>query len=138
MKTKLIFALLAGAATYFILGWLIFGIALQGFYEANMTHYDGLMKTSSPMWGYVVGSFLQAGVLTYFFSLAGIRTFGKGLISAMIIIVMISTTYDLYYYTGMNLFTGQILVVDVIANTVMGGLVGGVVALVLGMGKKEQ
>jgi hypothetical protein len=137
MKTKPILAVLAGGATAFILGWLIFGMALMGFYENNITHYEGLMKTAPPMWGYVVGSFLQAGLLTYILSLAGINTFGKGFLSALIVTFLISAIYDLYFYNGMNLYSGPVLVVDVIVNTLMGGLIGGVVALVLGSGKKE-
>jgi hypothetical protein len=40
-------------------------------------------------------------------------------------------------YGGMNLFSSTLVIVDIIANTVLGGLAGGVARLILGLGKKE-
>jgi hypothetical protein len=137
MNTKPILAVLASGVTGFFLGWLIFGIALAGFYEANMTHYDGLMKDPPEMWGFIVGN-LSLGILyTYVFHyLAGIKSFGKGFVSGVIITFLVAVTYDVYFYAGMNLYTGTGLVVDVLANTLLGGLMAGVAGLVLGLGKK--
>jgi hypothetical protein len=138
MKTKPILAALASATTGFFGGWLIFGMALAGFYEANMTHYDGLMKEPPEMWGFIVGN-LSIGVLfTYIFHyLSNVSSFGKGFIAALIITFFVSVTYDVYWYSGMNLYSGTVIVVDVIANSLLGGLMGGVAALVLGSGKKD-
>jgi hypothetical protein len=137
MKAKPILGVLASAATGFFLGWVIFGMALAGFYEANMTHYDGLMKDPPEMWGFIVGNLSIGGLYTYiFYHLVGINTFVKGFISALIIAFLVTLSFDVYFYGGMNLFTLQVLVVDVIVNALLGGLMGGVAALVLGTGKK--
>ncbi len=138
MNTKPILAALASAVTGFFLGWLIFGFALAGFYEANMTHYDGLMKDPPEMWGFVVGNLSIGALFTYIFhSLSGIKSFGKGFLAAMIITFLVTLSYDSYFYGGMNLYSGQVLVVDIFANALLGGMMGGVAALVLGIGKKD-
>jgi hypothetical protein len=96
-----------------------------------------LMKDPPEMWGFVVGNLALAALFTYVFhSLAGINTFAKGFISALVMTFLVSLTYDVYFYCGMNLYSGLVLVIDIIANSLLGALMGGVAALVLGMGKK--
>ena len=41
---KLVFATLAGAITSFLLGYLLYGIALAGFFEANMGSATGVTR----------------------------------------------------------------------------------------------
>lgn len=137
MTLKPILAVLAAAATGFLLGWLIFGLGLAGYYESNMTVYDGLMKEPS-MWVYIGGNLAWGILFVYIFHmLASVTTFGKGIVAGLIITFLITLGFDLYMFGGMNLFPFQVMIVDILANTVLGGLMAGVAALVLGTGKKE-
>ncbi|MBK7856274.1 MAG: hypothetical protein IPJ79_16525 [Bacteroidetes bacterium] len=43
MNKKVIAAAIAGAITTFMLGWLIYGMLLMDFMEANTVKYEGLM-----------------------------------------------------------------------------------------------
>jgi hypothetical protein len=45
--------------------------------------------------------------------------------------------FNMSMYGYMNLMTFQIIIVDIIANTILGGLVGGIAGLILGMGEKK-
>ena len=49
MNTKLLVAVLAGGVTAFLLGWLLFGMLLMGYYESHMIPYEGLMKGEADM-----------------------------------------------------------------------------------------
>ena len=49
MNTKVLLAGLAGAIAAFLLGWVLFGMFLMGYYEAHMIHYEGLMKGEGEM-----------------------------------------------------------------------------------------
>ena len=56
----------------------------------------------------------------------------------VVITFLVTLTFDLYFFSGMNLFPFQVMIVDIIANTVIGSLMAGVAALVLGSGAKKQ
>ncbi len=138
MKTKVILAVLATTVTGFFLGWLIFGYALADFYKTNTTFYQGLMKDPPSFLGLIGGSLSFGVLIVYIFDRwAKIGTFLNGLIAGLFIYFLIVLSFDMFAYGSMNLFSPMLLIVDVIANSVLGGLVGGVGGLVLGLGKKE-
>jgi len=136
MTLKPVLAVLASAVTGFLLGWLIYGLLLASYYESNMTVYEGLMNEPS-MWVYIIGNLAWAALFVYIFHfLASITSFGKGLVAGLVITFLVTLCFDLYFFSGMNLFPFQVMIVDIIANTVLGALMAGVAALVLGTGKK--
>jgi hypothetical protein len=138
MKTKSILAVLASAVTGFLFGWLVWGIALMGYYQSNMVQYPGLMK-EPPIWSYFLGNLAVGGLFVYaLHHLAGITSFSKGVLAAMILTLLSTLPYEIMFYTGMNLYPAPVLVVDLVANTVMGGLMGGVAVLVASYGKKGE
>ena len=139
MDKKILLATIVGGVTGFILGFLIYGMLLMSFFEANSNHYEGLMKNPPDIWGYAAGNLLWAWLYSYIFSRwANISTFGKGLSAAITIAIPVSLAFDLYMYAGMNLYKGVgIIFVDVIAGTVISTIMGGVVGAMLGMGNKK-
>jgi hypothetical protein len=139
MKTKVILAVMATTVTGFLLGWLIFGIALADFYKTNTTFYQGLMKDPPAFLGFIIGSLSFGVLIVYIFDRwAKIGNFLHGLLAGMFIYFLIVLAFDMFAYGGMNLFSPTLLIVDILANTVLGGLVGGVAGLILGLGKKES
>ena len=139
MKTKVILAVLAATVVGFLLGWLIFGIALADFYKTNTTFYQGLMKDPPSFLGFIIGSLSFGILIVYIFEKwAKIGTFLNGLYAGLLIYFLIILAFDMFTWASMNMFSSAgIVIVDLIANTVLGGLVGGVAGLILGMGKKE-
>jgi hypothetical protein len=138
MKTKVLFAVLATTIAGFFLGWLIFGIALADFYKNNTTFYQGLMKDPPSFLGFILGSLSMGILIVYIFERwAKIDTFLKGLYAGFLIYFLMRLSFDMFFWGGMNLFSTSLLFVDVIANSVLGGLVGAIAGLILGSGKKE-
>jgi len=138
MTLKLILAVLAAAVVGFFLGWLVYGLLLTGFFEANMTVYEGSMDEDNAMWGYIVSNISWGIVYVYIFSaLAGIKSFGKGFVAGLIITFLVALSVDVSFFSSMNIFTYQVMIVDVIVAAIIGGLMAGVAALILGMGKNE-
>ena len=136
MKLKVILTVLVITVLYFFLGWLIYGIILDGFYKENTHQYAGLMKTGNAAWAYLLSNLCWGVLIVYILSLAGIKTFYKGLIIGLIVFFLASFSYDVVFYATMHLFKGRVFVVDVIVSTLLGGLFGGLAGLFLGMGKK--
>ncbi|HRY99258.1 MAG TPA: hypothetical protein P5550_09420 [Bacteroidales bacterium] len=137
MNMKVIYAALAGAVAYFLLGWLVWGTLLMDFMEANSTHYPGLMK-EEPMLGlYFLSNLAISFMLAYVFhQWAGFRTAARGAWGGLLIGACIVISYDLMFFGGMNMFNSKAMAVDIIAGTLVLGIVGAVIGWVLGLGKK--
>jgi hypothetical protein len=136
MKPKIIFTTLGITVIFFLLGWLVFGVLLKGFYEGNTIQYTGLMKESPAPWAYFISNLCMATLTVYVFTLAGIKSFAKGLVTGLIIFFLVSLSYDIVFFGTMNLFNGAAFFVDVFITTLFGGLLGGLAGLFLGMGKE--
>ena len=139
MNTKTLIATLVGTIASFALGALVFGMLLKGFYDSNMTHYEGLMKAEPDLLLLILMNLCWAAILVYIFSkLANIKSFANGASAAFVITGLITLAYDLFFLAFMNLYTNTYLVVDVIVNAIFGAIIGGIIGWVLGYGNKAQ
>ena len=137
MKTRLILAALAGAILYFFLGWLVFAILLGNYYEANTTHYEGLMKDMPNIYLLILSNLVSGFFMAFIFQRwARFTTFMKGMTGGLILAFLMSLSLDLYFLSAMNLFGGIVIIVDIVASTIIGGIVGGIIGWILGMEKK--
>ncbi len=139
MVTRLLAAAVAGGITFFVLGFLIYGLLLENsVMKPNMNTYPGLMN-EVPVWvPLVLSNFVSALLLAYIFEKwAGIRTFAGGFQAGAIVWFLIALSFQLLFLAFMNLHKNYIPVVaDIIGSTVMGAIAGGVIAQVLGMMNK--
>ncbi|MEP7263255.1 MAG: hypothetical protein ABI772_02090 [Bacteroidota bacterium] len=136
MDKKIFLAAFVGAVVSFLLGWLIFGIALHGYYTENMKVYEGLVKKMPNLIGIFIAGFFWAFLLSYIFSKwAHINTFAAGFTAALFIGVITCISYDLSFYSMMNLYRLRLIAVDVIASSLVSAVVGGTIAAILGSGK---
>jgi hypothetical protein len=139
MIARVLAATVAGGITYFILGFVIFGVLLdETVMKPNLNTYPGLMK-DIPVWApLILANLILAFLFAYIFdNWASIRTFAGGLKAGAIIAFLQALGFQLMFLAFMNLAKNYIPpVVDIIASTVMGAITGGVVGLVLGMMNK--
>jgi len=141
MIKKLILATLAGSVVQFLLGWLIYGLLLADFMNSNTTHFEGLMKdmnSGSFIILVFISGLMMSFLITFIFQRwAKFDNFLKGLTGGMFLGFFMALTYDLFSLAAMNMITVSTMIVDVIANTVVVGIVGAVIAWVLGFKSKE-
>lgn len=140
MTKKLILATLARSVVQFLLGWLIYGLLLANFMNSHTTHYEGLMKDMNTG-SFMILIFISGLVMSFLISFIFQRwaKFGKffmGLTAGMLLGFCLALSYDLYFLASMNIFSAGTMIVDVIANTVVVGIVGAVIAWVLGFKSK--
>jgi uncharacterized membrane protein len=140
MIKKLILATLAGSVVQFLLGWLIYGLLLANFMNSHTTHYEGLMKdmnTGSFIILIFISGLVMSFLITYIFQRwAKFEKFFMGLAAGMLLGFLLALSYDLYFLASMNMFSVSAMIVDIIANTVVVGIVGAVIAWVLGFKSK--
>lgn len=141
MLTRLLAATVAGGITFFILGFVIYGLILEErVMRPNMNAFPGLMN-EMPNWiPLVLANLVSAFLLAYIFDKwASISTFVGGLQGGAVVYFLIALSFQLMFLAFMNLHKNYIpMVADVIGSTVLGAVAGGVIGQVLGMMKKGE
>lgn len=136
MNTKtLLGALLTGVLAFF-LGWLIFGILLMKYYNDNMMQYTGLVKNPPEIWAIAVANLVWGLMLAYVFNLGGVKTVSKGFTTGLILSFLISLSFDLFMRAQFNLYSVNVLAVDVAVSAIFGGVMGAFLGWWFGRGTK--
>ena len=136
MLARVLAATVAGGVTFFVLGFVIYGLILDPMVmRPNTTPEAMKLMKDPPMWAaLVLGNFVAAFILAYVFDKwASIRTFAGGLTGGAILWFLIALYFQLMFAAFMNVATSYVpAVVDVIGSTILGAISGGVVGMVLG------
>lgn len=141
MNTRMLLAGLAAGIVAFLLGWLLFGILLMGYFESNTLSYEGLMKSEEEFnyLGMLLANILTGILIAWLLWRMGVTSIGKGLSDGFTIGLLIYGSMALYYYSMMNWYTGIMpMVVEILANSLWTAVIGGVAAAVLGAGRKAS
>jgi len=133
METKkiLIGTLIAGVAMFF-LGWLIYGIALAGFMEANCDHSSARPMEEMIWWAMIASNFIWGLLLTLILNWSGSFTASAGAKIGAIVGLLCGLGFDLGMYSMTTIFSSPtVLIVDSLAYVVMFSITGALTALVM-------
>jgi len=125
-----------GGVAFFLLGWLIWGIVLMDM----MSQYSNAscMKPEAEMnmMYMVIANLIWGFAFAYIFSnWSGAKSFSSGLVPGAIISVLIGVSFDLYSLAMTTMMTSTTPVfINIAANIVVGGIVGGLICWWLGRG----
>ena len=139
-NNKYFLAAIAGAVAFFLLGWLIYGVALMDF----MAQHSGLSaevqaQFNKPMdqmiwWAMIVSNLAAGFLIATILAWGNITTAAGGAKAGATIGLLMSMSYDFGFYGFSNMFTMTSLFADIAAGVVMSAIGGAVVAWVLGKG----
>ena len=136
MLARILAATVAGGVAFFVLGWVIYGLLLDPLvFKPNANPETLKLMKDPPEWVFLIlANFVAAFLLAYIFDRwATIKTFVGGLIAGAIIYLIIALYMQLMFAAFMKITNGLMpIIVDIIGTTILGGLAGGVVGLVLG------
>jgi len=135
MSVKTIVAAVAGGAVFFLLGFLIYGLALNQTMQSMTVQYSGLFKLEPNFIAIALFTLAWGGLLAMIFDYwADIRTFAGGAIAGAIIMFLVSFAHEMQTKAFMALTIGYTpVIINVLVTAFMGAVAGGVVASVLGM-----
>lgn len=139
MNTKVLLAALAGAVTTFLTGWVFYGMALKGFFDANtMENAKSIMRGEQMIpWAIFVGCIAWSLLLALIYSRwGGISTFRGGATAGAWVMFLVALGADFFSYGSMNVMNMSATLVDPIINAIQGLIAGGIIGWVLGYGKK--
>ena len=141
MLTRMIAATVAGGITFFVLGFVIYGLILDPMVmKPNMNPDASKLMIDPPNWvPLVLATLVSALLLAYIFDRwAAISTFVGGLKGGAIVYFLIALSFQLMFLAFMKMSNSYTPVIaDIIGSTVLGALAGGVIGQVIGMMKKE-
>ncbi|MEM7482886.1 MAG: hypothetical protein AAF481_17060 [Acidobacteriota bacterium] len=129
MSQRTVLAAVVGGIVLFVLGYLIYGIALADFFDGQ-----GVGAVDEPiLWAIFVGNLVMAILITYIFAQwASISTFGGGFKGGAIIGGLIALSIGLVMHGVSGEMTLVGVVAEVIVSIVRVGLAGGVIGMLLG------
>jgi hypothetical protein len=137
---KFLTGTVVGGITYFILGYLFYGVLLMDFFQSQTGSASGVSREMDEMvwWALILGNFVFAAFITYIFlKWAHISTFKSGLRAGASIGFLLSLGYNLIYYGTSNMMTLTGALADVIVGTVITALLGAVIGAVLHIKPKD-
>jgi len=133
-------ATVAGGITFFILGFIIFGLLLgPNLMQQYISPDAAKLMNETPVWApLIIGNLVLAFLLAYIFDRwATISTFAGGLVGGAIVLFLIDVYFQMMFLAFMKMHTSYTPVIaDIIGTTVLGAISGGVIGLVLGMMNK--
>jgi hypothetical protein len=136
-SNKILIGGLLGGVTAFLMGFLIWGLALDGFMKSHSTAPAGLAKEELLMWAIALGSL----ALGFLFALiygrwAGIKTLQTGALAGAAIGGLLGANADFMAYGMYNMTDMTMVIVDIVAYVVYGALIGAVVGWWMGRGSE--
>jgi hypothetical protein len=135
---KFVTGTVVGGIVLFFLGYLIYGLALSGFFTQHSAAVTGSMKTMNEIiwWALILGNLASGALLTYLFlKIGNIHSFASGARTGAAIGFFMALSMDLIRFATENTLDLTGTLTDVVVGTVMTAIAGGAISAVLGKGK---
>ena len=131
-------ATVAGGLALFVLGFLLWGIALDPFYQAHLGSATGVLKDPMNFVALGLGQLFWSALLTMVIGKwAGVSGFGPGLKIGVVFGILLALGNGLTQYSMSNFVDLTATLTDPLVTAIWAGLGGGVIGLVLAGGQKE-
>jgi len=128
---KLVIGSVVGAVVLFVLGYVLFDLALMDFYEANAGAAGIGIRETQVYWAIALGALGYGALITVLVGKAGAPTLGNGLKAGALAGFLLWLTADMTYYGFLDLFHLNVTLTDIVVETIRAAIAGAVVALVL-------
>jgi hypothetical protein len=138
---KFLIGTLVGGIVLFFLGYLLYGKLLMDFFTQHSHAPAGADRAMSDLvwWALILGNLATGALLTYvLLKLGNVNSFGSGAGISLAVGFFSSLGNDLVRYATENGSDHTAVIVDIVVFSVMCAIAGGIIAAVLGMGKKKS
>lgn len=128
MGTRTAIGTVIGFVVLFLLGWLIYGVLLKSIMAESYAAAGSCLNPGENYVTITIATLIQAILIAWLMDKLGRRTFLSGFITAAWIFLLVALWYNIWFVQSFTWYTPNSAIADTLANTVMGGLTGGLVA----------
>ena len=135
MNMKILRGTVFGGITFFVLGWLIYGLLLMDFMSANSD--TSIIRPESEMiwWAMILSNLIMALVVTLILNWSGASKPVDAIKIGALIGFLICLGIDFSMYSMTTMYNMTAIIVDAIVTTIMVGITGAVIVLTWGKSK---
>ena len=134
---KLFIGGIVGGILYFGLSYLIYGKLMMTFFANHPGEVSVERAEADLQFLYLgLGSLLQGFFLAYIFVRANVSSAMSGFITGGVVALLMSAAMNCIAYGHTRMVSKTGMAADVVIATVMTAVIGAIVAMVMGMGKK--
>jgi hypothetical protein len=131
--TRIVLATVAGGLTSFVLGFLVYGLALSSFFAANVGSATGVYKATPDLAPVLLGQLALAFLLTLAINRWGNSTsLAGGAKVGALFGLLVALGFDLTMYGTTNIQNMTATLVDPIVSMALVGVTGAMIGMVLG------
>jgi len=124
---------LFGGITYFLMGWLVWGILLMNFMSAHMNQCANRPEGNMIWWALILSNFTAALLLTLFLKWSKAEKIIHGLASGALFGFLFATIVDLSSWSMTAMFSSVgIILIDILASTIVYAIMGMIIVLTWG------
>ena len=127
-------ATLAGGVAVFVMGFLLYGLALADFFASNAGTATGVMKEAPLMWSLILGQVMLAAFLVMVVGWRGDSSALAGLKTGALVGLILGLGNELTFYGVANISNLTATLVGPVVYMIQLGVGGAVIGAVLGMG----
>lgn len=126
---------ITGGVLFFLLGWVIYGMLLKSFMEGHPGAAGNVFREPDFLY-LAIGNLAMGFAIAYILLKGNVTSMAGGFVTAGIVGLLIGIGFDSMMYATSTVISKTMMAADVAASTAMTAIVGAVVAMVMGMGKK--
>jgi len=130
---KILRGTLFGGITYFLLGWLVWGILLMDFMSANMNTCTNRPDGEMIWWAMILSNLAASLLLTLFLNWSKASGISSGLKLGTVFGFLYACIVDFSFWSMTTIYSSlTVLIVDLLISAVVFGLVAMVIVLTWG------
>ncbi len=132
MNKKVILSALGGVVAFTLLGGLVFEVLLKDLMTEMMTAMGSSVNQNPSIVPIILANLAMSILLALLLSRFGVSTFNGGAMSSVWVVFLIILWFDIWMFASFNFMTPKMMAIDIVSNTIIGTLVGGVIGWIQG------
>ena len=132
---KILRGTILGGITFFLLGWLVYGLLLMDFMAANSNTCAMRPDNEMIWWAMILSNLISALVVTLILKWSGASKPIDGIKIGALFGLLMCLAIDLSMYSMSTMYNMTAIIVDAIVTTIIVGVTG--LVIVLTWGKKD-